>query len=857
MKVVFWNLIGLRRIKARDKLRSLVKSFNPSLVILAKPKVHYSSDFCKKLKLAGMHYKAIHNSSNGDKGNIWIMWCSSIQKPKVIHSSEQSIIVEVGDSLITGMHAASLTVQRRSLWNDLLTINILDKPCCGLIQAPKNGILFSWCNNRADKKRIVCNLDRDVFNDKWLEKFSSWGYKVGSRAVSDHSTLCGSSAEIPKPINTPFRAMKVWKSHPDFLKVITQSWGQCLEGNPIFVFMSKMKRMKRDLKEWNWLVFGDVNKKLKQIEDEVMKTTAESDEYPSNTTLLNKLITVRGQQEILLQQQKEIIQQKSRVRWLKDGASNSRYFHIHMKLREAQNMITELENDAGIIIIDTKEIANELVKHFETKFKYQEVDIDEILFECIPNVITREENMIINSIPSEEEIKAAVFELNPESAPWPDGFAGWFYRHSWIVIGHDFIKAVQFCWSKCFIPNGLNANFLKLLPKVKNAKTAKQFRPNGLMNFSFKVFTKIWATRLENVINKVVSPQQGAFIKERTIQEQVALASEMINEIDIKRRGGNFGLKLGITQAYDSLSWKFLFQSLHSFGFSDELLQWLQVLLQSARVSVLVNGGPEGYFEVGRGLRQGDPLSPMLFVLVEDILSRNITKMIQDGNLKTMVNKGGVQPSHIFFAYDIFFFCNGEKKNVKKLMNLLNKYQRASDNYPIYSMSVYKWPKKVIRECERIIRNFLWSGDPAKRKLITLEWNKTCYPISEGGLGLRRLEIINKAILMKLPWRIQNENEDWSRFFLAKYTNKKGEWISYYKKSSIWPGIKWILGELEENSRWIVGDGKNISAWKDNWVLEKPLQELYPDNGYILQFPDMKVSDFRLDGEWILPTELM
>ncbi|XP_026411895.1 uncharacterized protein LOC113307627 [Papaver somniferum] len=585
MKVIFWNLRGLRIIKVRDKLRSLVKSFNPSLVILAEPKVHYSSDFCKKLKLAGMHYEAIHNSSNGDKGNIWIMWCSSIQKPKFIHSSEQSITVEVGDSLIIGIHAASLTVQRRSFWNDLLTISILNKPwlvmgdfntvmkadekkgelkpmlismlefnnclhSCGLIQAPKNGLQFSWSNNRAGKKRIICNLDRVVFNDKWLEKFSSWGYKVGSRGVSDHSTLSGGSAEIPKPINTPFRAMKVWKSHPDFLKVITQSWGQCLEGNPIFVFMSKMKRMKRDLKEWNWLVFGDVNKKLKQVEDELMKTTVESDEDPSNTTLLNKLITVRVQQEILLQQQKEIIHQKSRVRWIKDGASNSRYFHIQMKLREAQNMIIELENDAGIIITDTKEIANELVKHYETKFKYQEVDIDESLFECIPNVITREENMMINSIPSEEEIKAAVFELNPESAPGPDGFA------------------------------------------VKNAKTPKQFRPIGLMNFSFKVFTKIWAKRLEKVINKVVSPQQGAFIKGRTIQEQVALASEMINEIDIKRRGGNFGLKLDITQAYDSLSWKFLFQSLHSFGFSDEVLQWLQVLLKSARVSVLVNGGP-------------------------------------------------------------------------------------------------------------------------------------------------------------------------------------------------------------------------------------------------------------------------
>ncbi|XP_026378690.1 uncharacterized protein LOC113273139 [Papaver somniferum] len=280
------------------------------------------------------------------------MWSSSIQKTKSILLSEQSITIEVGDSLVTGIHAASLTINRRSLWNDLVTISKLEKPwlvmgdfntimsedekkgglnpllismlelnnclhSCGLIQAPKNGMNFSWCNNRAGRKRIVCNLDKTVFNDKWLEKFSSWGYKVGSRGISDHSTLYGGNADIPKPKNTPFRALKSWETHTEFLEVITNSWEQHLEGNPIFVFMSKVIRIKSDLKEWNWSVFGDVNKQLKNIEDEVLVATAASDNNPSDINLLNKLVTVRGKQEILLQQQREIVQQKSRVIWLK------------------------------------------------------------------------------------------------------------------------------------------------------------------------------------------------------------------------------------------------------------------------------------------------------------------------------------------------------------------------------------------------------------------------------------------------------------------------------------------------------------------------------------------------------------
>ncbi|XP_026399510.1 uncharacterized protein LOC113295387 [Papaver somniferum] len=164
-------------------------------------------DFCKKLKLPGMHYEAIDNSRNGKKGNIWILWNSSIQKPNILFSSDQSITVEVGDTLITGIHAASLTVNRLSMWKDLVYISYLNKPwlvmgdfntimredekkgglkpllismlefnnclhSCGLIQAPNTGLDFSWCNNRAGRRRIVCNLDRAVFNDKWLDKFS-------------------------------------------------------------------------------------------------------------------------------------------------------------------------------------------------------------------------------------------------------------------------------------------------------------------------------------------------------------------------------------------------------------------------------------------------------------------------------------------------------------------------------------------------------------------------------------------------------------------------------------------------------------------------------------------------------------
>ncbi|XP_026397020.1 uncharacterized protein LOC113291738 [Papaver somniferum] len=192
------------------------------------------------------------------------------------------------------------------------------------------------------------------------------------------------------------------------------------------------------------------------------------------------------------------------------------------------------------------------------------------------------------------------------------------------------------------------------------------------------VFLWIQTALLDLMVFQVISSQQGAFIKGRNIQEKIVLASESVNEIDTKRRGSNVGLKLDVTQAFDSMSWEFIFETLKHFGFSQVGINWLKIIFESARISVLVNGGPFGLFEVRRGLRQGDPLSPILFVIAEEVLSRNLTKMIQEGLIQTMVNRNGCHPSHLMFVDDIFIFCNGHKRTLDNLMGLLMRYQAAS-----------------------------------------------------------------------------------------------------------------------------------------------------------------------------------
>ncbi|XP_026445198.1 uncharacterized protein LOC113345731 [Papaver somniferum] len=180
-----------------------------------------------------------------------------------------------------------------------------------------------------------------------------------------------------------------------------------------------------------------------------------------------------------------------------------------------------------------------------------------------------------------------------------------------------------------------------------------------------------------SVLGNLISEEQVAFMKGRNIHENISLASQMVNEIQIKRKDGNVGLKLDITQAFDTVSWKFVLVFFKRYGFSDWWCDWILNILNSSRIYVLVNSNPEGYFSIDRGLRQGDPLSPLIFVLIEDVLSRNITKLFREGAMTTMVSRKGISPTHLFFADDIMIYCKGNMKSLRSLVALLGYYQRA------------------------------------------------------------------------------------------------------------------------------------------------------------------------------------
>ncbi|KAK2658157.1 hypothetical protein Ddye_004690 [Dipteronia dyeriana] len=251
-----------------------------------------------------------------------------------------------------------------------------------------------------------------------------------------------------------------------------------------------------------------------------------------------------------------------------------------------------------------------------------------IIREHVPSLVTVDENTSILRVPSFDEVRNTFFAMDPLRAPSPDGFSGRFYSHCWEIVGHDVVLAMQEFFHSGRVFPGLNSNFLVLIPKTPIALLVKQFRPIALGNFMFKVITKIIADRLAKICSRIISPNQFGFIRGRQIEDCIAGASECFNVLNNSSRGGHLALKIVIQKAFDSISWRFIFEVLQSFGFFESFNDCVASIFSSTRISILINGSPHGYFPCSRGVQQGDPLSPLLFCLVKDFLSRYLTYLV-------------------------------------------------------------------------------------------------------------------------------------------------------------------------------------------------------------------------------------
>lgn len=175
-----------------------------------------------------------------------------------------------------------------------------------------------------------------------------------------------------------------------------------------------------------------------------------------------------------------------------------------------------------------------------------------------------------------------------------------------------------------------------LIPKIQHAEKIESFRPIDLTIFLFKIICKILVQRLNVIVPDLISPLESAFIKGRQVTDSIVITSECINMLDMKTYGGNIAIKFDIKKAFNTLNWEFLLGVLKKFGFHGNCLSWISSMLYSTNLSIPVNSVPQSFFPCYRGVRRDDPLSPILYCLGEEVLSRDISKIVEEGKVGTI-----------------------------------------------------------------------------------------------------------------------------------------------------------------------------------------------------------------------------
>ena len=228
---------------------------------------------------------------------------------------------------------------------------------------------------------------------------------------------------------------------------------------------------------------------------------------------------------------------------------------------------------------------------------------------------------------------------------------------------------------------GLNSTFLVLIPKIRGAEEVKDFRPISLIGSIYKLIAKVLANRLKKVMYGLVNPAQNAFVEGRQILDASLIANEVIDSMQ-KRKERGILCKLDIEKAYDRITWNFILKVLKKMSFGDTWVSWIEWCISTATFSVLVNGSPAGFFGSSRGLRQGDPLLPYLFVLGMEALSLMIDKAAEGGFISGYMFKGRdntvKQITHLLFADDTLVFCKDTEDQMTHLYWILAWFEALS-----------------------------------------------------------------------------------------------------------------------------------------------------------------------------------
>ena len=316
---------------------------------------------------------------------------------------------------------------------------------------------------------------------------------------------------------------------------------------------------------------------------------------------------------------------RARARWIEEGESSSSYFVRLEKKRGVDHWIAAVRTVDGRIVASPEGLCGSFSSFYSSLFSAEPTDADaqESLLDNIESSLSAIQSESCEGLLSLGECFVALSGMAKRKAPGLDGLPAEFYLKFWHVLGQDLVHVLNSCYTAGSLTLSQRRGVILLSFKKGDRLDMRNWRPISLLNVDYKLAARTIAARLLKVIHLVVAEDQTCGVPGRYIGENVAFLRDVVSYATMFDSPVVI-LSLDQEKAFDRVDWPFMYATLRKMGFGTSFLKWVNLFYTGVQSSVNVNGYLSPFFSLSRGVRQGCPLSPLLYVLVAEMLACNI-----------------------------------------------------------------------------------------------------------------------------------------------------------------------------------------------------------------------------------------
>ncbi|XP_039031866.1 uncharacterized protein LOC120166705 [Hibiscus syriacus] len=452
-----------------------------------------------------------------------------------------------------------------------------------------------------------------------------------------------------------------------------------IQGNPMKKLFLKLKRLKVSLKTLNNDYYSDISTRVRLKREEIEK---------------HQILTLRGVEPIdkelelqnnlnsLEEAEAMFLKQKAKIQRLKEEDKCTRFFHSIIVTKRKKDTIRVIVDDQGRRLETFDDMSSEVVNCFKKLLGSHDLNVKEcstsLLKDLMLPIPPSEDYDGLTQEVTSEEIKEAIFSQRNDKAPSPDGYTSIFFKKAWLVVGNKVIKPIKFFIQESYIYSSFNATTITLVPKILNPSKVSDFHHIYCCSIIYKAITKVIVYRLTHLLPKIISSNQSIFVKGRSIIDNTLISQEIVKGYGRKTISPRCALKINLQKDFDSIHWSSILTILKALKIPNIFIEWIVACYSTATYSIAFIGSLIGYFKGARGLRQGDPFSLILFVMVMNILSNLLNKAAAKVIFNFHHKCKKICLTHLTFADDLLIFCKGNLESVMGVTTVLDYFYEIS-----------------------------------------------------------------------------------------------------------------------------------------------------------------------------------